>query len=314
MDHERCTLSLRDFLDVLVTSESNIKDNDAIELSGMDEQNMNLFTDYWLNFDTDKRIIILNKLTELAEHNLDVDFDAIFKFCLYDTDPEARSISIDGLWECEDRYFLDSLCRMLENDISAQVRISAALGIGKFATLCQDGKMLPSDQDRIMYPLLSVIEDLSEDLEVRRRAMESVSIFDTEEVHDIIQEAYQHENPAMRRSAVYSMGKNCDIGWLAIIVEELDSSDPAMRYEACNACAELSEEEAIPYLLPLFEDEDLETQSAAIMAAGHIGGDMAKNALMEYIQSTDQVIAEVAQESLEILRISEGSMDFGTGY
>ena len=314
MDNGRCTLSLRDFLDVLVTSESNIKDSDVIELSGMSEQNMNLFTDYWVNFDADKRITILKKLTELAEHNLDVDFDAIFKFCLYDDNPEIRCISIDGLWECEDRSFLDSLCSMLENDVSAQVRTSAALGIGKFATLCENGKMLSNDQDRIMYRLLSVIEDLSEDLEVRRRAMESVSIFDTEEVHDIIQEAYQHENPAMRRSAVYSMGKNCDIGWLAIIVEELDSIDPAMRYEACNACAELSEEEAIPYLLPLFEDEDLETQSAAIMAAGHIGGNIAKNALMDYIQSSDEVIAEAAQESLEILRISEGSMDFGTGY
>ena len=50
------------------------------------------------------------------------------------------------------------------------------------------------------------------------------------------------------------------------------------------------------------------------MAAGHIGGNIAKNALMDYIQSSDEVIAEAAQESLEILRISEGSMDFGTGY
>ena len=307
-------MSLRDFLDILLNSESNIKDSDIIELSGLDDENMNLFTGYWLNFDTNKRILILNKLIELTEHNLDVDFDSIFKLCLYDTDPEIRSISIDGLWECEDRYFLDSLCRMLENDISDQVRVSAALGIGKFATLCQSGKMLENDQDRIIYPLLSAIEDLSEDLEVRRRAMESVSIFNSEEVHDIIQEAYQHENPAMRRSAVYSMGKNCDIGWLDIIIEELDSSDPAMRYEACNACAELSEEEAMPYLLPLFEDEDLETQSAAIMAAGYIGGDMAKNALMECMQSSDEVVVETAQESLEILRTSEGSIDFGTGY
>ena len=59
MDNGRCTLSLRDFLDVLVTSESNIKDSDVIELSGMSEQNMNLFTDYWVNFDADKRITIL---------------------------------------------------------------------------------------------------------------------------------------------------------------------------------------------------------------------------------------------------------------
>ena len=142
MDNGRCTLSLRDFLDVLVTSESNIKDSDVIELSGMSEQNMNLFTDYWVNFDADKRITILKKLTELAEHNLDVDFDAIFKFGLYDDNPEIRCISIDGLWECEDRSFLDSLCSMLENDVSAQVRTSAALGIGKFATVCENGKML----------------------------------------------------------------------------------------------------------------------------------------------------------------------------
>ena len=49
MDNGRCTLSLRDFLDVLVTSESNIKDSDVIELSGMSEQNMNLFTGARIN-------------------------------------------------------------------------------------------------------------------------------------------------------------------------------------------------------------------------------------------------------------------------
>ena len=82
MDHGRCTLSLRDFLDVLVTSESNIKDSDAIELSGMDEQNMNLFTDYWLNFDTDKRIIILNKLT-IIYSNYNAIYITFTKFYIY---------------------------------------------------------------------------------------------------------------------------------------------------------------------------------------------------------------------------------------
>jgi HEAT repeat protein len=306
-------LSLSESLDVLLSNKSNYKDRDLVNLSDLNEEDLNLFIDYWLNFDTIKRIEVLKKLTEISEHNLEVDFDIIFKLCLEDTDAEIRSIAIDGLWECEDRHLLDVLCKIMENDVSTEVRSSAALGVGKFATLCQNGKMLFKDQDRIIYPLLGVVEDMSEDLEVRRRAMESVSIFDTEEVHDIIQEAYQHENPEMRRSAVYSMGKNCDIGWLSIILEELDNNDPAMRYEACNACAELSEEEAVPYLIPLFEDEDLETQSAAIMATGYIGGKMAKNALMECQQSSDQVIVEIAQESLEILRVSEGSMDFGTG-
>ena len=306
-------MSLSESLDVLLSNKSNYKDRDLVNLSDLNEEDLNLFIDYWLNFDTIKRIEVLKKLTEISEHNLEVDFDIIFKLCLEDTDAEIRSIAIDGLWECEDRHLLDVLCKIMENDVSTEVRSSAALGVGKFATLCQNGKMLFKDQDRIIYPLLGVVEDMSEDLEVRRRAMESVSIFDTEEVHDIIQEAYQHENPEMRRSAVYSMGKNCDIGWLSIILEELDNNDPAMRYEACNACAELSEEEAVPYLIPLFEDEDLETQSAAIMATGYIGGKMAKNALMECQQSSDQVIVEIAQESLEILRVSEGSMDFGTG-
>ena len=71
---------------------------------------------------------------------------------------------------------------------------------------------------------------------------------------------------------------------------------PALRYEAANACAELEEENAVPHLIPIIDDDDLQVQLSAIRAIGAIGGPLAKKTLRRYLRSGDPVIEEAAQE------------------
>ena len=308
-------MSLEESLNILENSELAIEETDLIGLSNLSSvEDIALVRDSWTNLGTERRLDLVRRLISMSEDNLDIDFNGMFKFCLEDDSPEIRTIAIDGLWECDDRILLSEFVSILENDMSKEVRASAARALGKFAILCQNGKMLGKDEDRIREPLMSVIEDLSEDLEVIRKAVESVSIFNTDEVEEIIAEAYESENFDMRCTAVYSMGKNCNPKWLEIVLEELENSNPAMRYEACMACAELCEEEALPYILPLFEDEDDQVRSAAIFATGTIGGDLARRALLECLDSSDEMNVEAAQDALESLVAFEGSMNLGSIY
>ena len=135
--------------------------------------------------------------------------------------------------------------------------------------------------------------------------MEAAAVFNTKEVRELIQWAYNNKEAKLRISAVYAMGMTYDPVWLPTVLSELGNSDPAMRYEAANACAELGEEEAVPYLVPLLEDEDLQVQPSSIRTLGALGGRLARRALRRCLDSPDDGIQEAAQEALDQLEAEE---------
>ena len=102
--------------------------------------------------------------------------------------------------------------------------------------------------------MLVTLQDDSEDLEVRRRALEAVAVFDASRVKELIKWAYESANLDLKSSSLYAMGKTEEPYWLSFLFKELKNPNPPLRYEAANACGELEEEEAIPHLMPLTED------------------------------------------------------------
>jgi HEAT repeat protein len=281
-------------------------------LSGLTAEELDALGGVWPDIDAERRRDLLERLREMSEDNLDADFNDLFRFCLGDEHPDVKAKAIEGLWECDDRTLVTPLTALLARDPSEKVRATAAMALGKFAALAQTGKMLSKDGDRIKESLLQVIGDHREDREVRKRAIEAVAPFNTPDVQQIIQDAYRSDQIEMRCSAVYAMGKSCDPAWLPVILKELSNSDPAMRYEASNACGELGEEPAVPHLIPLFEDDDQQTQTSAIIAVGVIGGSLARKALLRCLKSSDELVVEVAQEAFGHLEAVEGSSGFNS--
>ena len=45
----------------------------------------------------------MQRLIEMAEDNLDADFNSLFRLSLKDEDAEVRAKAIEGLWESDDR-------------------------------------------------------------------------------------------------------------------------------------------------------------------------------------------------------------------
>lgn len=279
-------------------------------LSAPSAEELTIFTGAWAGIGVARRRQIINKLVELAEENPILNFDDIFRACLGDSDEEVRARSIEGLWECEDRSLIDPLIALLRHDSKGSVRAFAATALGRFALLAELGKLRPKDGAKVQNALLLAIEDEGEELEVRRRAIESIAPLSLPQVREIIHGAYDDEDVKMRASAIYAMGRNSDPCWLPILLRELSSPYAEIRFEAAVACGELGEEEAVPHLVRLIQDSDSQVQVSAIAALGQIGGSEAEEALRGCQKHHDEKVCQAAREALEGIELEKEPFSF----
>jgi len=247
---------------------------------------------------------------ELAEASFQVNFDAIFRHCLADPDERVRAKAIDGLWENEDRVLVGPFLTMLRSDPSPLVRAAAASGLGRFVLAGELENLEAPVEDRIMTELLITAHTAEEDVEVRRRAVESIGYACTPEALEVLDMAYEDEDERMRLSAIVGMGRSCDKRWKDIVLSELVSPSAAMRYEAALAAGGLTLQEAVPDLTPLLDDGDVEVRDATIWSLGQIGGPRAKEVLIAAYPDADEDTQALIDEALAEQALSDGGADF----
>lgn len=269
-----------------------------------------LFDEVWPTVEVERRRQIVNRLVEIAENNFELDFDTLYKSMLHDEDAAVRMKAIEGLYESEDTLLIEPLAGLLEHDPSPDVQASAAMTLGKFAILGELKKIRQSHVTRIKQVLLTVLNDKSREVEVRRRALEAISAFAIPEVTELIKDAYKSGDHHFKLSAIYAMGKNCQKVWLPIVLKELSNPEPEIRYEAAVAAGELEDEEAVPYLVAMANDQDTEARMAVIQALGKIGGEEAKACLTRLQRSASKAVRQMAEQALEELETYEEPLSF----
>ncbi len=280
------------------------------ELSSLPSEQVSALAEVWPQIQLGRRRQVLRRLLDLAEDNVELDFDPVFMFALSDEDAEVRALAVQGLWEHEDREVITPLIKILKADPSAAVRAEAAKSLGSFVLRAEFQRLHPSDSRRVEEALRSVVDDPSESPDVRGRALEAAGALSNSWVHHSIEIAYRSSNWRLRVSAVHAMGRNCDLNWLPVLMDELASDVPEMRFEAATACASCCDESAVPHLKPLLEDEDKEVQEAAIAALGEIGGEAAKRALREIDDHPEPRIREAVAAALEAIEFNEDPLGF----
>jgi len=303
-------MTLDRYLQELTEGEGHPKHALLVQLSGLDNEELNLFRRWWPSIPVERRRKLMSWLVSVAEDNVELDFSPIFRHCLTGEDPEVRERAVSGLWECDDRNLVGPLMGLLKEDPNEKVRASAASALGKFGSLAETGKLLPRDGERIKELLLSVLEKEEEAIDVRRRVLEAAAHFNTPRIREFIKWAYNSSDSRLCISAVYAMGKTCDPSWLPILAVATESQDPAMRYEAACACAELGEEEAVPYLVALIRDDDPQVQQATVRALSAIGGPLADRAIRRCLRSEDEAVQEAAQEALHQMEVEHDPTSF----
>jgi len=75
------------------------RSTDLAELSELDRDEMETFKQAWSPLGPERRRHIISRLVELAEDNVELNFNEIFKLGLSDPDEEVRIKAIAGLWK-----------------------------------------------------------------------------------------------------------------------------------------------------------------------------------------------------------------------
>lgn len=303
-------MNLEKFLEELSNSEGPIPSVKLIHLSDLGPEEMQSFVKGWSSVPAARRRKLVSMLVEMAEENVEMDYNAVFRHTLTDEDDDIRATAVSGLWECEERSLIGPLIRLLNNDAAERVRAAAAQALGRFALFAETGKLLPRDSTRVANALLEVINSDTETNEVRRRAIEAIAPMSIPGVLDVIQEAYEDDDSKLRASALYAMGLSCDQKWIPILIQELSNSDSEMRYEAVVALGEIGEDDVVPDIVPLIHDPDAEVQAATFTALGSIGGPLAKNALNQAMKSVDSRISDLAGTALNSMDYEEEPLRF----
>ena len=248
----------------------------------------------WPQIGGERRRQVVHQLMELAEDNVDLNFDAVFFAALDDEAAAVRADAVRGLWEYEGRDLIAPLLRLLAKDEEPEVRAEAALALGRFVVLSEAGSLREEQFQQVEAGLRRSLEDELEVDEVRGRALEAIGASGRPWVEQAMEHAYESEAPRLRVSAIHAMGRSCDGHWLPVLIEELENDDPEIRYEAATALGSLADRRAVAHLEPLLRDPDLEVREAAIAALGQIGGSEAKLLLRPLLRDPSPSMQEAA--------------------
>ena len=298
-------MSFEFFLENVSDPTGHMSAVDFYEISDLSPEELELFASAWYPLPIERQREIASTMVELAEDNPELDFTAIYKLCLKGDDEPLLEIAMDGLWEHDDRSVIPGLVEVLRSDKGSAVRSAAAIALGRFPLLAQEGKLLARDGEVIHDNLMQVLEDDEEPMEVRRRCMEAIAPFNTMEINQRITLAYESLDLDFRASSIFAMGRTGEVGWLPILLQELQNEEPTIRYETAHACGELGEEDAVPHLILLLEDDDSEVQLAGIGALGKIGGPLAMKVLTSLAKDGDANLEEAARMELQDLEFDE---------
>ncbi len=287
-----------------IATDKTVRTSSLYILSKMDAACWETFQATWPTLVPQRRQEIMQNLVEISEANFEVYFIPIFKLGLNDSDAEVRAWAINGLWEETNPSMISCFVQMLETDETSLVRAAAATVLGNFIYLSEIDELDQAKVEPIKASLLKKILSLEEDIEVRRRAIESMAYLSNEDVTQIIEDAYHDESEDMQASAIFAMGRNADSRWISSVIAELDNPSSAIRFEAARACGELETSKAVNKLAELIEhDFDLEVQEMAIWALGHIGGRKAHDILEKCLDHEVEALATAAADSLDELNV-----------
>lgn len=303
-------MAIQEYLNELFDPQHPISVSKLLNLSGLSDTEAVIFRGYWEQAPGDIREALLDQLETITEDNAEADFTSVYRVALDDSAPPLRVKAIEGMWECQERWFLNRLISIAEEDAEEEVRAAASAALGKFVLMGVYDELRPQLTEKVETALKRIIAKEQEAVTVRRRAIEALSPSNDASVNDIIRTSYHGDVPELKLSAVYAMGQHCDPGWLPVLLTELKNPEAVMRFEAARACGELEDERAVPGLIELTTEDDSQVQEAAIEALGHIGGEEAQRALRRCLSYPDPRVREAAKAALEDLAFGEDPLGY----
>ena len=302
--------------DILKTIESELGESAVLPagavygLSDLKGDLLQEFSTGWKNIPVENRRRTIRILAEMCEDNYELNYETLAYLAFDDLDPEVRGPAVHLLWFDTSEKLFHRVLR-LADDIEAVVRAEAMIALGKFIYEAEMEEFSERLAEQARDLMIDRYYDYTEELDVRRRALEAVAKGTHPAVENMIVEAYDTPELKMRASALFAMGVSCDTDrWRDIVLEELDSEQPELRFEAARAAGELVLEEAVRKLIELAQEEDPEIRMASVVALGEIGTQEARRGLSNLAEHASEIedddMLELVEEALELASLMGG--------
>ncbi|MFZ4814213.1 MAG: HEAT repeat domain-containing protein [Phototrophicaceae bacterium] len=294
--------TLDDALTALTDSPSHLSAAVSYGLSDVHPNDLARFQPIWDGLSVEDHQKLLAHLVDVAEANFELDYRTLARYTLKSSDPASRVMSLELLWEDESLTLLDELLHLAEADPEVEVRAAAANQLGRFILLSELGRFNPEEAERAHELAIRLWNNPNEDFTVRRRALEALSNSSHDMLPDAIQSAYRAPEVGLKASALYAMGRSCDLDWAETVIKEMKNPNPQIRYEAVRASGELELNDAVKLLAAEALSKDREIQEAAIWSLGQIGTKPASRALDALLKKfkADDSLLELIEEALDL--------------
>jgi HEAT repeat protein len=303
------TSALDRLLALLQDESAEFPAGDLVALSDLGRVARAALQEAWPGIADDRRIRLIEETGQMADAQLELDFDFLNRLALQDPDETVRACAIRNLWESEDPKLAPAFLSALRQDPSARVRQAAATALGAFILLGElerlDPQALQSLEDGLIH---SVGHD--SDSPVRRAAVESLGYSSRPEVGALIRQAASQDDELWQASALAAMGRTADAEWASAVVPRLNEPSPLIRARAARACGALELSAAAADLIDLLEDISPDVRLAAIWSLGQVSGKAARLSLQRMQrQSSEALEIESIEEALEHMAFLDGGLD-----
>ena len=248
----------------------------------------------------------LRQLRESSEADYAFNFNAIALHSLDDDSSLTRRAAVDLLWEDESASTLRRLLRLMPDEDDPQTRSSVLVVLARFILAGEYGDIPKPDADEAIQLALRIHTSNEETLETRCRALEAIGNSSHAGAAGLIRSAYAQGTRDMKRSAIVAMGRSCSPAWRDILLEELESDDEELVFEAAQACGHIQLADSVDPLARLCAHDDREIQLMAIWSLGEIASERAMEILAGLADASEdaqlQEAIEDAQDTANIGR------------
>ncbi|MDK1029808.1 MAG: HEAT repeat domain-containing protein [Anaerolineae bacterium] len=294
-------------LDVLLDENKDITRLHLTEFSDIDPTSLKALNETWPRIELSRKLLLLDKLYDLAEKDTLVAFDELGKSLLNDSEPGVILRALRLLNECQDVRLFPTYLDLLTSNDDVKVRAEAASILGLYVNLGEFDEIPENIHHQIEDALLDILNGEDEPF-VRRYALEALGFSSRVELPVLIESAYNREDPDWMASAVFAMGRsNNSERWAEQVLHEILSENPQIRLAAIQAAGKLELEMARPILLDLLEEEfDDQISEAAIWSLSQIGGENVRAHLENLLDAhEDDDQTAILEDALDNLVFTE---------
>jgi len=278
-------------------------------LSDLEPEDSAALAATWPKISSRRREALLDDLEEVHLADDVLSFEEVARTAIKDAAPAVRQRAINILREYELPDLITTFVHMAEQDSDPEVRAASAAALATYIYMGEVEDIQPKKLLQVEECLLRLTHSNDTPL-VRRRALEALGFSSRKEVVGLIEKAYASPDMDWLVSALFAMGRSANSRWNPQVLKMLDHQRPLVRAEAAGAAGELEIKQAVPKLLELLEDSDIDVRMAAIWSLSQVGGEGVRAALETLLEtSDDDQEADQIENALENLDFTEEMRD-----